>query len=259
MLCGFFVALNANKVYSGETMHEQNLKHTLSESLKAALPIMAGYVPLGIPCGILCGAAGMDVWMVFAMSVLFYSGAGQYMIPNMWLAANPIGAIVASVSLVNTRQMLYGASLSQFCGAVSKRLTFLFGATVTDESFGVNLARFINGGWSVKNALFVNLFSQTSWILSNVAGALIGAAISVPTALASFAMTSLFICLLCMQKITPANLVAAGGAAAGVVACKVAGLAGPAILIGALLGVVLATLFSSQREHAEDSSIRMGD
>ena len=91
----------------------------------------------------------MDVWMIAIMSLLFYSGAGQYMIPNMWLAGNPISAIVASVSLVNTRQMLYGASLSQFCGGAGKRLSFLFGATVTDESFGVNLAYFACGNWSV--------------------------------------------------------------------------------------------------------------
>lgn len=210
---------------------------------------MAGYVVLGLPCGILCVKAGMDVWMVALMCALFYSGAGQYMIPNMWLAGNPLTAIIASVTLVNTRQMLYGASLSQFCGSVRKRLAFFFGATVTDESFGVNLARFINGSWSVQNSLIVNLLSQSTWLVANVAGAIIGSAISLPTALASFAMTSLFICLLCMQRVTVENLVAVIGAAGGVIVCKLAGLAGPAILIGALAGVGLALLFSIAKER----------
>lgn len=210
---------------------------------------MAGYVVLGLPCGILCVKAGMDVWMVALMCALFYSGAGQYMIPNMWLAGNPLTAIIASVTLVNTRQMLYGASLSQFCGSVRKRLAFFFGATVTDESFGVNLARFINGSWSVQNSLIVNLLSQSTWLVANVAGAIIGSAISLPTALASFAMTSLFICLLCMQRVFVENLVAAIGAAGGVIVCKLAGLAGPAILIGALAGVGLALLFSIAKER----------
>lgn len=238
-------------------MSETNFN--IRESFKTALPIMAGYVVLGIPCGILCVAAGMEPWMTAAMSVLFYSGAGQYMIPNMVLAGNPLSAIIASVSLVNTRQMLYGASLSQFCGKVSKRLAFLFGATVTDESFGVNLARFINGGWSVKSALFVNLFSQSSWIAANVAGALIGSAVSLPTALASFAMTSLFICLLCMQKVSRANAVAVVCAFAGVIVCKLVGLSGPAILIGALAGVGAALLFSLKFDEREDSNIQVGD
>lgn len=229
------------------------------EAFQAAWPIVLGYIVLGIPCGILGVAAGMDVWMIAIMSLLFYSGAGQYMIPNMWLAGNPISAIIASVALVNTRQMLYGASLSQFCGSAGKRLAFIFGATVTDESFGVNLARMINGNWSVKHALLVNLFSLTSWTVSNVAGALIGSAISLPTALASFAMTSLFICLLCMQKVTPANLVAVFGSIAGVIACKCVGLAGPAILIGALVGVGAAFAFSSVRHDDRNTTMKVGE
>lgn len=230
----------------------------VQESFKAAAPIMAGYVVLGLPCGILCAAAGMEVWMVALMCALFYSGAGQYMIPNMYMAGNPLTAIIASVSLVNTRQMLYGASLSQFCGTCRKRLAFIFGATVTDESFGVNLANFFNGNWSVGKALGVNLFSQSTWLLSNVAGAVVGSAISLPTALASFAMTALFICLLCMQKISRANLVAAGSAFLGVIICKCIGFSGPAILIGALIGIGAALAFSLKMEEPGDSDIRMG-
>ena len=52
---------------------------------------------------------------VFLFSVLFYSVAGQFMIPNMYLAASPLASIVASVSLVNTRQMLYSASFAPEC------------------------------------------------------------------------------------------------------------------------------------------------
>lgn len=224
---------------------------SVRDALAAAAPIMAGYVVLGIPCGILATAAGMQVWMVAVMSLVFYSGAGQYMIPNMWLAGNPAGAIIASVGLVNTRQMLYGATLSQFCGSAGKRLSVLFGATVTDESFGVNYARFAQGGWSVRSALLVNLFSLASWTASNVLGAVLGAVINVPTALASFAMTSLFICLLCMQHLDSENVVAAVAAAAGVIVCKLVGLSGVAILAGALLGVFCALGFGAIRPRGE--------
>lgn len=223
------------------------VREELTQAFAAAWPIMLGYVGIGLPCGILSVAVGMEPWMVFVMSLVFYSGAGQFMIPNMWLAGNPLAAIIASVSLVNTRQLLYGTSLSQFCGGIGKRLAFLFGATVTDESFGVNLAKFINGSWDVRRALFVNLFSLSSWTLSTFFGALLGEAVSIPTALASFAMTSLFICLLCLQKGTPANVTAALAAATGVVLCKCAGLSGPAIFIGAVLGVAAGVAFASAR------------
>lgn len=209
-----------------------------TDGLKAALPIMAGYVVLGLPCGLLCQQAGMSWIMVLIMCVIFYSGAGQYMIPNMLLAGNPLLSIIASVSLVNTRQLLYGASLSRYCEHASKRLTFLFGATVTDESFGVNLACFEAGNWDVKRATFVNLCSQSSWALACVIGAVVGSLVSVPTAIASFAMTSIFICLLCMQKVNATNLITIFVAVLGVLICKLTGLSGPAILVGALIGML---------------------
>ena len=169
------------------------------------------------------------------------------MIPNLWLAGSPIASIVASISLVNTRQMLYAASFAPRCVGVKKRLAFLFSATVTDESYGVNTARFAEGEWSVGRATAVNLFSQTSWTLSNIVGVLVGDAVGIPLAIASFAMTSIFICLLFSQKATAANAVAAVVAMAGVFACKAVGLSGPAILVGAVAGVAAALAFSRVR------------
>lgn len=222
----------------------------LRDAVKAAAPIIAGYIVLGLPCGLLSQQAGIDWLMCLFMSALFYSGAGQYMIPNMLLAGNPLASIILSVTLVNSRQMLYGASLSRYCEDASKRLSFLFGATVTDESFGVNLAAFMDGGWDVKRATLVNLCSQSSWTLAVVVGNLIGTVVSFPTAIASFAMTSIFICLLCMQKVNATNLIAVAGAVVGVATCKYVGLSGPAILVGALFGMACgylhATLYAKE-------------
>lgn len=212
----------------------------IRQSFSAALPVMLGYIAIGVPCGILCASIGLDALQVLMLSVLFYSGAGQFMIPNMWLAASPIASIIASISLVNTRQMLYSASLAKHCQEAGKRLSFLFAATVTDESYGVNMARFEQGEWSVARATLVNLFSQLSWTVSNVIGALVGSAVGVPIAIASFAMTSIFICLLCTQKVSWDNAVAVVFSMGGVLACKAVGLDGPAILIGAVLGVAAA-------------------
>ena len=71
----------------------------------------------------------------------------------------------------------------------------------------------------------------------------------IPLAIASFAMTSIFICLLVTQKVTPANVVAAAFAILGVYTCKTIGLSGPAILVGALVGVMAALLFTWAKER----------
>lgn len=210
---------------------------------------MLGYVAIGIPCGILSFSIGLDAFQVFLLCALFYSGAGQFMIPNMWMAHAPLLPIIASVSFVNTRQMLYSAAFAPWCEGVSKRLAFLFAATVTDESFGVNLREFQNGGWDAARATLVNLFSQSSWTASCVVGVFVGSALSIPLRIAAFAMTSIFICLLVTQKLTSANVVAAVGAIVGVCACKAAGFADPAVFLGALAGVLCAIAFSRIRER----------
>lgn len=247
---------------SNQNTTDKHKLNGLQQSFVAALPIMAGYIVLGIPCGILGVQAGMSALQIALMSVLFYSGAGQYLIPNMWLAGAPIASIVASVSLVNSRQILYGASLSRFVEHAGKRLSFLFAATVTDESFGVNLERFTNDKhWSVAKATGVNLFSLLTWTAANVAGALLGALLSVPAALASFAMTSIFLCLLFMQSFSRASLVAALTAVFGVLLCKLVGLDGPAIFLGALLGVAAALLVgrhSSGLTHNKNTAEKDG-
>lgn len=215
----------------------------IKDAFSAAIPVMLGYVAIGIPCGILSDSIGMNALQVFLLSALFYSGAGQFMIPNMYLASSSVTSIVASVSLVNTRQMLYSASFAKCCDGVSKRLTFFFAATVTDETYGVSTKRFEEGDWSVDRALMLNLFSQTSWTLSTVAGVLVGSALDIPLNIASFAMTSIFICLMVTQKLVPANIVAMAGAMLGVYLAKLLGLTGPAILIGALIGVMAAIAY----------------
>ncbi|MDJ1651586.1 MULTISPECIES: AzlC family ABC transporter permease [Gordonibacter] len=221
----------------------------IRQSFQAALPIMLGYVAIGIPCGILCASIGLNALQVFLLSALFYSGAGQFMIPNMWLAGSPVASIIASVSLVNTRQMLYSAAFAPACKGVRKRLAFLFAATVTDESYGVNVSKFAEGEWSVGRATLVNLLSQSSWALSNVVGVLVGNAVGIPLAIASFAMTSIFICLLVTQKPSAANVLAAVVAMVGVFVCKAVGLSGPAILVGAVAGVAAALAFSWARRR----------
>ncbi len=220
----------------------------IKDAFIAAVPIILGYVAIGVPCGILCNEIGLNALQVFILSALFYSGAGQFMIPNLYLTATPLSSIIASVSLVNTRQMLYSASLAPECQSSSKLLSFFFAATVTDESYGVSIAKFKEGEWSVDRGLMVNLFSQTSWALSNVAGVLVGSVLDIPLPIASFAMTSIFICLLFTQKLSAANVIAAAFAMIGVFVCKLLGFAGAAIIIGALAGVACAFAYLMVRD-----------
>ena len=193
-------------------------RHVLAASLRAAVPVMLGYVVIGLPCGLMEDSIGFSPLQCFLLSSTFYSGAGQFMIPNMWLAGAPLYSIIASVSFVNTRQVLYSAAFSPFFSGMDRFQT--------------------DGGWTALHGLFVNLFCMFTWASANAVGCALGAVLDLPLAITSFAMTAIFICLLAGQKMTRQTAVVMAVSAAGVAFCKLVGLGGPAILLGAVAGVI---------------------
>ena len=216
-----------------------SVRSSLRPALSAALPIMLGYVSIGIPCGVLEAEVGLNPLMAFLVSASFYSGAGQFMMSSLALVGTPVLTMVASVSLVSTRQLLYSAALSPYLAGASRPLAALFAATVTDESFGVNLERFsTDGSWSAATATAVNLLSMFSWAFANALGALVGPALAIPTAIMSFAMTAIFICLLAGQRWSRVTAVVAATSAAAVVALKLLGAGSLSVLLGAVAGVL---------------------
>ena len=211
----------------------------LRAGVAAALPVMMGYVAIGIPCGVMAAEVGLSPAVAFLLSATFYSGAGQFMMASLALAGTPVASMVASVALVSSRQLLYSAALSPFVRGVPRPLATLFAATVTDESFGVNMDRFAGDGrWNVERATVTNVASMLAWASANALGALVGPALAIPTAVMSFAMTAIFICLLAGQRWTRVTAVVAATALVVVVALKLVGAGSLSVLLGAVAGVV---------------------
>lgn len=214
------------------------MRSDIAAALPVALPVMLGYVAIGIPCGVMAAEVGLAPAVAFLLSVTFYSGAGQFMMASLALAGAPVASMVASVALVSTRQLLYSAALSPYAASAPRPLAALFAATVTDESFGVNMERFAaRDAWSVRRATIVNVASMLSWGAANALGAAVGPALAIPTAIMSFAMTSIFVCLLVGQPWTRVNVAVVCSSVAAVVALKALGAGSLAVLLGALVGV----------------------
>ncbi len=210
----------------------------LRRALPVALPVMLGDVVIGLPAGILEAEVGLEPWAAFVLSCTYYSGAGQFMLPNLWLTGQGPWSIGASISLVNMRQLLYSAALAPAMAPVAKPLKTLFAATVTDESFGVNMERLSSDpAWDAACATAVNVLSMLSWATANAVGAAVGDALAMPTDVASFAMTSIFICLLLTQEFSRPTVVGAVTAAVVVALCKAVRAGGVAVVAGAAAGV----------------------
>ena len=68
------------------------------QALLSAVPVMLAYVSIGIPCGVMEAQVGFTPLMAFLFSCTYYSGAGQFMVPNLWLAGTPLASIFLSVT-----------------------------------------------------------------------------------------------------------------------------------------------------------------
>lgn len=225
----------------------------LSAALRAALPVMLGYVTIGIPCGVMAAEVGLGPPAAFLLSSTFYSGAGQFMMASLALAGTPIASMIASVALVSTRQLLYSAALSPYLASAPRPLATLFAATVTDESFGVNLDRFAaDEAWGPERATAVNLMSMLSWAFANALGAAVGPALAIPTTVMSFAMTSIFVCLLVSRSWTFVTAAVVSVSVASVLLLKALGVGSVSVLVGALAGIAAGLACGSfEREGRE--------
>ena len=209
--------------------------------VRTVWPVMLTYVAIGAPCGMIMGQTGMEPWMVFALSSTFVTASGQFMICNLWLAGVPAPSIIASVAAISSRFALYSASLAPHLAGASKRQTLAVTGTLTEEAYGISLAKLVGGdGWGPKEAFALNAILIATWGVACTAGAVAGTAVDVPTAIAGFVCTSLFICLLFSQRLSRGNVVAAVSGAVSVAMFKFLGLANVAVPASVLVGVAAA-------------------
>ncbi len=213
------------------------------EALKLSWPVMVGYLILAIPCGILEHTAGFSMFQIILLSVFFYSGAGQFMLPGFIFAGIPLLSSFVSLLSVNARHMLYSAALSPYFKGVSKAQRFASALYVTDESFALALSRYQAGATNPRLLMFINLACHLSWIVANVSGALIAEAFEIPQDIAAFSMTSIFLALLCLQEKSGAFPVVVAVSFMGVLAAKLMDIPSFAIMFGALSGVVAGVFF----------------
>lgn len=226
-------------------------KSFLPEVLAVAWPVMLSYVTVSLACGVLAEEAGMNGLECFLLSATYLSGSGQFMISNLWLQGTPIASLAISVCAVSSRFALYSASLAPALSRFSKRESLAIASTYTEEAYGITLGKLAEGGsWSFHHAFALDIILLLTWSVSVAAGSFLGSATNIPMAVASFAMTSLFIYLLSGQLKDRTSVVVAATAAVAVFLAKCAGAAGAAVPIAAVAGVAAGLIAAAAGRDA---------
>ena len=172
---------------------------TLLYSFKASLPVMAGYVVLGMGFGILLQSKGYAWWWSLLMSATIYAGSMQYVAIDLLTSAASLITTALMTLLINIRHLFYGISmLKDYKDTGAKKPYLIF--SLTDETFSlVCSANLPNGVEKNKYFLFVSLFNQFYWVFGSVLGSIIGSSLPIDFTGIDFAMTALFVVIFVEQ------------------------------------------------------------
>ena len=163
-----------------------------------SIPVMSGYIVLGMGFGILLRNAGYGVLWAFAMSLTLYAGSMQFVGVSLISGAAGLLTTALTTLMVNARHLFYGISMIGRYRDAGKYKPYLIFA-LTDETYSLLCDGIVPAEDPNLYRFLVSLFDQIYWILGSVLGSLLGTVLPFSTEGIEFSMTALFIASLTDQ------------------------------------------------------------
>ena len=163
------------------------------------IPIMAGYLFLGMTYGVYMVQSGLDFWYPMLTSVTVFGGSLEFMIVTLLQGVfNPLQAFMVAL-MIQARHLFYGVTmLERYRDVGRKKPYMIFG--LSDETFSIVCS--VDAPGSVSRSwfmFFVTLLDQCYWICGCTLGALFGMLIRFNTQGLDFSMTALFVVIFIEQ------------------------------------------------------------
>ena len=167
--------------------------HTVRQAFYKSVPVMAGYVVLGIGFGILMRNAGYGVLWAAAMSIFIYAGSLQYVGVSLLSGGASVITTVLTSVMVNARHLFYSISMIDKYKDAGRYKPYMIFA-LTDETYSLLCdGKAPDGADPDLYKFLVSLFNQCYWVTGSILGSLLGAVLPFSTAGIEFSMTALFI------------------------------------------------------------------
>ena len=221
---------------------------TVRYAWKRSIPVMAGYIVLGMGFGMLLGAKGYGVLWAIAMSVFIYAGSMQYGAIDLITGGASLISAALMTLMVNARHLFYGISMVERYKDTKPYKPYLIFA-LTDETYSLVCSGDVPDGVEEKKYFFlVSLFNQFYWVLGSVMGSVLGSVLNINTDGIDFSMTALFLVVFTEQwRSTRDHRSAIAGVAASVICLLVFGPS--AFLIPSMISItVILTAMRGKRK-----------
>lgn len=175
----------------------------IKNAFYATIPVMAGYLVLGIGFGMVLRTRGYGILWALAMSVFIYAGSMQYV--TIDLLTGGVSLITAAVTTlaVNARHLFYSISMIDKYKNQKRKNFLIF--TLTDETYSLVCSEVPDGTDASSYYFYVSLFDYIYWIGGSAIGSVLGSVLPIRTEGVDFALTALFLTVFVEQWLTTKN------------------------------------------------------
>lgn len=174
-------------------------KKALKAAFPVTIPVMTGYLFIGVAYGMLMTSRGYAPGWSILMSLFVYAGSMQFVAVNFFAGTVNWITIIFVTFMVNIRHVFYGLSmLTKFRDMGRKKPYMIF--SLTDETFSLLCSANAPKGVSQNRFLFfIALLDQLYWVAGSVLGGIAGSLVPFNTKGIDFAMTALFVVIFVEQ------------------------------------------------------------
>ena len=223
----------------------------MKKAFVKSVPVMAGYVVLGIGFGILLRNAGFGLPYALAMAVLIYAGSMQYVGISLLAGGASVITTLITTLMVNARHLFYSISMIERYQGAGKYKPYMIFA-LTDETYTLLCDGAVPEGEDPhRYRFFLSLFNHCYWIAGCALGSLLGAVLPFSTAGIEFSMTALFIASFTEQWLHTHDHLPALTGLLGTLLCLLLFGPGRFLIPAMLLITAVLTLFRGREEEKQ--------
>ena len=169
-------------------------RHVWAAAFRVTVPVLIGYLAIGIAFGLMLEAIGYNFIWSFFMSLTIYAGSGQYLGVSLLQLGAALSEVALMTLLLNFRHIVYGLSMLEKFQTIHGLRKFYLIFALTDETYALLSSVRVPSGMKPADFYFASaLLDHSYWIIGSVIGSVAGALLKFDTTGVDFAMTALFV------------------------------------------------------------------
>ena len=175
---------------------KKSAKQNYLTGLRAGIPVIIGFIPVGIAYAVMARQAGFSSLETVFMSLTVFAGASQMMAVGMFAQGASVITMILATFILNLRHLIMSTCVIDKMEDGGKAIRLLAAFGVTDESFAIFATEKKE---NANIAFFLGLITATylSWVVGSAIGAIASDFLpAILTASFAVALYALFIGLL---------------------------------------------------------------